>query len=457
MMPHWENLAQMFVARSLNSIPQGILIAGFVWLILRLLPRQNSKTRFAVWFIALVAIVTLPLAGTFATAPLLRGAGNTQPFLNLPDHWALTLFTIWLLTASLALLRLAFGFWRLRGLLRSCVPVSEAQLDPAVTQFLSSRSVTLATSEKVNVPAAIGFRRPMIVVPRWALSELTPPELNSILLHEYAHLERRDGWTNLLQKTVRAIFCFHPAVWWIEHRISLEREMACDDYVLSQTNDPRGYGKCLIGILERTLPSKAWTMAQAAVHRAHEARLRLTQILDTNRTTSKRLWKPALGVVSAFSLLSVLILPQTRQLVGFAPDEQATLRDTSALPVTPGSPIVSAAVVPAALHSTRPPVEKKLEPKGPRSRGVSRTKQLRSMENSALMARAESGSETLAIPAEVVPVNAEEMAIPATQAILVIRTANQIGPNSWQWTVAVWRVSLVPEQSKRVPVVSNKT
>lgn len=455
MMPHWENLAQMFVARSLNSIPQGILIAGFTWLILRLLPRQNSKTRFAVWFIALLAIVTLPIAGTFATGSSFKGSRASQPLLNLPDHWALTFFVIWLVTASVAVLRLAFGIWRLRGLLRSCIPVSPAELDPTVAAFVLSHSVTLATSKKMNVPAAIGFREPMIVVPRWALTELAPQELTSVLLHEYAHLERRDGWTNLLQKTVRAIFCFHPVVWWIEHRLSLEREMACDDYVLAQTNDPHGYGRCLIGILERTLPRKAWTMAQAAVHRAHEATLRLTQILDRDRSTSKRLWKPALGVVSTFSLLSILILPQTRQLVGFAPDRQATAHASAALPQISTSPIVSAAVVPAALHSTRLPVEQRLEPKGPQKRVVSPPKQLRQMDNSALIARAKSA----AIPADVVPVNvnADEMAIPATQAILVIRTANQVGPNTWRWSIAVWQVSIAPDRSQRVPVVSNKT
>src|SRR5207248_10974238 len=108
----------------------------------------------------------------------------------------------------------------------------------AIVEFSSSRRVALTTTERVNVPAAIGFFKPMIVIPAWALRELTPAELNIVLLHEFAHLRRGDAWTNLLQKIVRSLFLFHPAVCWIESRLSLEREMACDDQVVAETANP---------------------------------------------------------------------------------------------------------------------------------------------------------------------------------------------------------------------------
>jgi len=76
------------------------------------------------------------------------------------------------------------------------------------------------------------------------------------LLHEFAHLGRWDDWTNLAQKLVRTIFFFHPAVWWIEKRLSLEREMACDDVVLAETQNPRAYAECL-----SRWPRRAWFVA----------------------------------------------------------------------------------------------------------------------------------------------------------------------------------------------------
>ncbi len=229
-----------------------------------------------------------------------------RPLITIPGFWGLLLFLAWVLATCVAMLRLATGLWRLRGLRRSCIVIDAAELDLAVQKtiadFNSSRSVTLATSERLSVPAAIGFFRPMIVIPSWALRELLPEELNIILLHEFAHLRRWDDWTNLLQKIVRALFLFHPAVWCIESRLSLEREMACDDLVLAETANPRRYAECLIALLEKSFVRRGWAMAQAVVHRAREASLRLAQILDVRRPDTSHVWKPALSLVGAFSL-----------------------------------------------------------------------------------------------------------------------------------------------------------
>ena len=80
---------------------------------------------------------------------------------------------------------------------------------------------TLCTSDRVQVPTAIGLVKPASCIPRWVMQELSADELNQILLHELAHLGRWDDWTNLAQKVVKALFFFHPAVWWIEKRVSL--------------------------------------------------------------------------------------------------------------------------------------------------------------------------------------------------------------------------------------------
>ena len=121
------------------------------------------------------------------------------------------------------------------------------------------------------------------MLPAWALSELSAADLNSVLVHELAHLRRRDDWTNLLQKMVRAVFFFHPAVWWIESRLSLEREMACDEHVLANSEDPRAYAECLVSLAERGFLHRAVMLAQGAVHRVKECSARVTQILASGR------------------------------------------------------------------------------------------------------------------------------------------------------------------------------
>src|SRR5208283_3690698 len=133
----------------------------------------------------------------------------------------------------------------------------------------------------------------------------------------FAHLRHWDDWTNLVQKCVRALFFFHPAVWWIENRLSVEREMACDDVVVAQTANPAGYASCLVSLLERSLAGRGWAMAQAIVHRARETSMRLARILDPKRTVATRISKPALGLVGAFTVLCLAMLPNTPQVISF--------------------------------------------------------------------------------------------------------------------------------------------
>src|SRR5208337_3675854 len=226
--------------------------------------------------------------------------GSLRPTITIPGRWALFVFLAWVLGACAAMARLAAGLWHVRQLCRSCTAIVAADLDPDVrktvdaigaSRSVASRSITIATSERVRVPAAIGFFKRTILLPAWALRELPPGDLNVVLLHELAHLRRWDDWTNLIQKIVRALFFFHPAVWWIENRLSVEREMACDDAVLAETANPHGYASCLVSLLEKSLAHRLaqrltderWSMAQAAVRRAHEASLRLAQILDSSR------------------------------------------------------------------------------------------------------------------------------------------------------------------------------
>jgi|HubBroStandDraft_6_1064221.scaffolds.fasta_scaffold00330_5 beta-lactamase regulating signal transducer with metallopeptidase domain len=470
MWPELQTVSQIAIGRILNSLPEGFLIALFAGAMLRFLPRQNSRTRFSVWFVALVAVAGLPLIGSIAGGHSLA-AGVVRPLITVPAPWGLLLFLAWFLAAGFAIAQLAFGLWRLRTLRRSCLAINGTDLDPAirktVADFSSARSLTLATSEQVSVPAALGFFKPMIVIPAWALRELSPEELNIILLHEFAHLRRRDAWTNLLQKMVRAVFLFHPAVWWIENRLSLEREMACDDQVLAETANPRGYAKCLIGLLERSFARRGWAMAQAVVHRAHEASLRLEQILDVSRPETRRVSKFALGLVGTFSLVSLMAVPHAPQFVAFDRNPPIHSDDMHLAALSP-SGLPSAAVIPAAMRTT---VSSSLE-KMPRHAAVQRAVQAikrpaehlseppspqRRSTTQEVVALGSADSERT--PAEIVTAAATQTVVPVSEALLLIQTTQRVGPNSWAWSLCVWRVTWINLNQDRVAraPVANKT
>ncbi len=313
-----------FVGRMLNTVAEGLLVSACVWVVLRWFKPLNSGTRFAVWFSTLLAIVALPF---LSRTNAVEAAAYSYAQVALPSSWALYLLVAWAVISSLLLARLTVSLWHIAKLRRSSSVIDPANLDPtlkAVWTEASSRQVELRVSEKMRVPAAIGFIRPAVIVPAWTLEELPAEELKVILLHELAHLRRWDDWTNLAQKVVKALFFFHPAVWWIEGHLTLEREMACDDVVLAQTTNPRAYAKSLLSLAERVGLGKGIALAQAALGRAHQTSQRIMQILDTGRPKATRVWKPALGLVTAISAFAIMAVPYTPNLVTFEDHKPST-------------------------------------------------------------------------------------------------------------------------------------
>jgi beta-lactamase regulating signal transducer with metallopeptidase domain len=317
-------IAQMSAARIVDCLVEGTLVAAFAGLVLRMARRWNSGARFAVWFSALMAMAALPL---LAGAEW-NGAGTSlttlaqRPEITLPGSWALWLFGAWAGVAAVGVARVGVGLWRLRALRRSCVAVDAAGLDPELRRTLScqagSRPAALCVSGQVSVPTVIGFVNPAVVIPRWLLQELSPSELQQILLHELAHLQRWDDWTNLAQKILKALLFFHPAVWWIEKQLSLEREMACDDAVVAETANPRAYAECLTHLAEKSFVRRSLALAQAALGRIRQTSLRVAQILDADRpSVPTHSWKPAVLLVAGFAVACATGISRAPRLVGF--------------------------------------------------------------------------------------------------------------------------------------------
>jgi len=142
-----QTVAQVSVEHIFNVLPAGFVIAFFAWGLLRALRRQNSGTRFAVWFLALLTIAALPVLSVLREGPALPLRSSLHPAITIPERWALFIFAAWAAGASIAMLRLAAGIWRLRRLRRSCTAINVADLDPAVQK----------TVDAIRAPASSGL------------------------------------------------------------------------------------------------------------------------------------------------------------------------------------------------------------------------------------------------------------------------------------------------------------
>lgn len=447
-------IAQMSAERMLNCLGEGIAIALFAWVLLRLARRRNSGTRFAVWFCALLAIAVSPLVeisrgGTAGLVPTASAA------ITMPRSWALYLFGAWAVIAAVGLVRVATGLWHLRTIRRECTAIDLESLDSmlrhTLEQFPTGRKVEIATSGELRVPTAIGFLKPAVVLPSWAMRELSAAELNTVLLHELAHLRRWDDWTNLAQKVLRALFFFHPAVWWVESRLELEREMACDDMVLAETANPRAYAECLVSLAEKNFLRRGVALAQAAVGRMRQTSLRILRILDAGRPSAVRVWKPAPWVVGVFSVACLVSSARAPKLVAFGEPPARSAQQSASIGMAHSEmPLASPAhIVPASFaerNSSPIAIRRATKPKA--RTAVPRAIQLLHRQ------QAPSAAKLVRASAPVSP----ETAVPQ-QAVFVFMQSEQYGDSGpVLWHIAIWRFTVLPQGAPQIPTeISSKS
>ncbi len=124
-----------------------------------------------------------------------------------------------------------------------------------------SRPVRLLKSTLVQVPSVIGVLRPVILLPVGAFTGLSPDQIEAILAHELAHIKRYDYLVNIVQSVIEILFFYHPAVWWVSHRIRVERENCCDDIAASVCGDPETYVRTLVVLEEARCPAPVLSVA----------------------------------------------------------------------------------------------------------------------------------------------------------------------------------------------------
>ena len=235
--------------------------------------------------------------------------------LNLESPPGLTLLAAalipWAGIALIRLLRLGLRLLQLRTLAEGSNPPGPelaalfARLRKEAT---GQRQPELRIFERNRGPVVLGFNRPLILLPEDLAVSTELTEAEHVLRHELAHLLRYDDWANLAQQLVQAVLFFHPAVWWIGRELSLQREIACDDYVLQHAGGRRSYALTLTSVASR-IQQPMPLLASGISNNKSQLQQRINMILNTRRNSSPGLAKARLlSVLSAISLLAVLAL-----------------------------------------------------------------------------------------------------------------------------------------------------
>jgi beta-lactamase regulating signal transducer with metallopeptidase domain len=245
----------------LHSLWEGAIVATVLGAMLLIL--RTARARYIAACVALVALLALFTLTMLRLVPESAHnfpvRGRIVPVWNIvaqdvgSSYWKpnLAVAAPWLALLWMAGVLLMFGRYSV-----SCVSVRrfrrrgvcyapdawQREVERLTSRLRISKSVRLLESCLAESPTVIGHVRPLILMPLGMLAGLSPDQIESILLHELAHIQRHDYLINTLQRYGEGLLFYHPAVWWISAVIRREREYCCDDLAVSisatRTNTP---------------------------------------------------------------------------------------------------------------------------------------------------------------------------------------------------------------------------
>lgn len=273
-----------------HSLWQGVLLALVAGVIVIFTKKQSAALRYNM-LVGALALFTAAVAVTFAVQfaglhqlPMeidppstnitqtnyAGGAATSEQglinslFAYLNSHYNIIVL-VWFLIICAKSVQLGvglYGTYRLKHVNVSAAPINwQARMQQLSVMLHVKQGITLLQSGLTKVPLVIGHLKPVILLPAGLLSNLSTAEIEAILMHELAHVYRRDYLVNLLQSCMEVVLFFNPAVLWVSQLIKTERENCCDDLAVQQGSNKVNYIRALLTCEEYRLRVPAQAMA----------------------------------------------------------------------------------------------------------------------------------------------------------------------------------------------------
>ena len=313
---------------AINWLWQGCAVAVMALVALRVLTNTSAESRHLVCWAALAAVLALPLVAWLgaAAAPRaleLEAAGSSAPLLAVPDAWwssSATIGAVWALWFSVCAIRLLAAAATLRRAKRRCRPFPaalEARLP--CWRGLSSvgRFARLRVSDGVGAAAVFGGRTPIIAIAPALIRELAPDDLDRVVIHEWAHVQRRDDLLQFVERAIEMVAGWHPAVSLLGRRLHHEREAACDEIAATRTGSPKSYAVCLLK-LATLAPSRGDAALALGVLTTSQVGVRIRRLVSPGRRASMAVSRSA-AALAAVWLAAASLFAGSVSLVGMAP------------------------------------------------------------------------------------------------------------------------------------------
>ena len=292
------------------------VLLGVAALALRALRRASAGTRQSVGLAAIlgaVAVLPLSFVGPHWNLPLLPASA----FEEAPAHDALMRFVLagwvalaWGVVTALSLGRLALGMWRVARCARGGTELDGGCVARAAAKLGLRRKVRVVFSADAKMPMTAGLQKPVVILPGGAAT-WSGERLELVLLHELAHVQRRDCLAVLLAEIAVAIWWFHPLAWLARRSIRRDLERAADDLVVRAGATPSVYAAHLLAIVRSLRDTRALDGAVAMGGRSDlEGRLRA--LLEQQKPGPSPRWGRAIAAGLAALALTLAAVWPTR-------------------------------------------------------------------------------------------------------------------------------------------------
>ena len=322
----------------IHFVWQGTVLALATAVILRACQQRSANTRYLVACVGLALMVVSPVATAGALwssthqlasaelgaqsstpesspVPLISGADDhlvvTDATWELADAVLSYIVFIWLGGVLFLATRLGGGLWRVRRLrLTSLAQRASSWQAVAIriaTELGLRATVRVVESRLVDTPTAVGWLRPVVLLPIAALTNLSPVQVEAILAHELAHIRRHDYVVNVVQTLAETLLFYHPAVWWVSRRVRTEREHCCDDVALAVCDDRVTYATALAEL--ETGRAHGTLLTLAATRGPLIDRIRRVLQVPTGQEPAPLSWAVSLGVTLVVVLGASGVLP----------------------------------------------------------------------------------------------------------------------------------------------------
>ena len=243
--------------------------------------------------------VTLALGSGDALSRAIGGTGPIAWISWLPLFWMAGVAAL-----SARLMLAAVSVHRLTH--RESTPIPDDWLHLSERLGLT-RAVTFLTSTRLIGPAQAGFLKPVVLLPVSLLTQLPTAQLEAIIAHELAHIQRHDYLVNLLQTFVETLLFYHPAVWWVSGVIRAERELCCDQLAAEVTGNRHQYAEALLAVEVMAGGRLAFTNAATG----GDLRQRIARLLGQTERPGTAAGMPALMI--ALLLAGAMFFPVRAQ------------------------------------------------------------------------------------------------------------------------------------------------